>query len=639
MLHGTNDPNYIGKIYGIPALCIPDVNFQDGPAGVGDGLGGVTQMPSGLVSAATFDTDYERQYGVAVGQEFAGKGVDVSLGPTINIVRDPRWGRSFETFGEDPYLSGQMGASDIAGIQSQGVMAEVKHAAAYNIEQPAGTVDVDTRTLQEIYLPAFQTSIEQGGAAAVMCGYANVNNVPSCQNPAILNTPLYQQAGFTGFVTSDWGAIHSTVESANAGLTVEMPGGYYYADYLIQAVQDGRVAQSTVDTMVSRVLTQMFRFGMFDKAPTGSRNAIVTTPAHTAVALRGTEEGTVLLKNNGVLPLNVNNLGSIAVIGVDGGPGAQTIGGGSGTVTSAGTYTPIIGIQERLADTNVQVAYNDGTDQVSAVTLARSSSVAVVFASDNYGHEEADNASLNLPNNQDALISAVAAANPRTIVVLNNNAAILMPWLNQVAGVFEGFYDGQVWGQAIAALLFGDVNPSGHLPITFPTSLSAVPANTPAQWPGVNGAVQYSEGLQVGYRWYDAQNVTPLFPFGFGLSYTSFSFSNLSVGALVNGRSTVTATVTNTGSRAGTEVAQLYVGDPGSAGEPPHQLKGFQRVTLNPGASATVTFTLTARDLASWTSNGWVAGAGNYQVLVGDSSRSLPLSGGLTVSSPIPVQP
>ena len=639
MLHGTDDPNYIGKIYGIPALCIPDVNFEDGPAGVGDGLGGVTQMPSGLVSAATFDTDYERQYGAAVGQEFAAKGVNVSLGPTINIVRDPRWGRSFETFGEDPYLSGQMGASDISGIQGQGVMAEVKHAAAYNIEHPAGTIDVDSRTLQEIYLPAFQASIEQGGAAAVMCAYSNVNGQPSCQNPAILNTPLYQQAGFTGFVTSDWGAIHSTVESANAGLTVEMPGGYYYADFLIQAVQDGRVAQSTVDTMVSRVLTQMFRFGMFDKAPTGSRNAIVTTPAHAATALRGDEEGTVLLKNNGVLPLDANSLGSVAVIGVDGGPGAQTIGGGSGTVTSTGTYTPIIGIQERLAGTNVQVAFNEGTDQAAAAALARSSSVAVVFASDNYGHEEADNTSLNLPNNQDALIAAVAAANPRTIVVLNNNAAILMPWLNQVAGVFEGFYDGQVWGKAIAALLFGDANPSGHLPVTFPTSLSAVPANTPAQWPGVNGAVQYSEGLQVGYRWYDAQNVAPLFPFGFGLSYTTFSFGNLSVGQLVNGRSTVTATVTNTGSRAGSEVAQLYVGDPGAAGEPPRQLKGFQRVSLNPGASTTVTFTVTARDLASWTSNGWVAGAGSYQVLVGDSSRNLPLSGGLTVTSPISAQP
>jgi beta-glucosidase len=637
ILHGTDNPNYIGWIQGIPSLCIPNVNFEDGPAGVGDGLGGVTQMPSGLVSAATFDPGYEQQYGSAIGQEFAGKGVNVALGPTINMVRDPRWGRSFETFGEDPYLSGQMATADVEGIQSQGVMAEVKHAAAYNIEQPAGTIDVDPRTLQEIYLPAFQTAIEKGNAAAAMCAYSNVNNVPSCQNPAILNTPLYQQAGFTGFVNSDWGAIHSTVDSANAGLTVEMPGGYYYADYLVQAVQNGQVSEATLDTMVTRLLTQMFRFGMFDKAPSGSTTAIVSTYAHAQVGLRGDEEGTVLLKNNGILPLSTTAGQSVAVIGTDGSSGVQTIGGGSGTVTSTGTYTPLYSIQQRLAGTGLTVSYNDGSDQNAAATLARGSSAAIVFASDNYGHEEADTTTLNLPNNQDALISAVAAANPHTIVVLNDNAAVLMPWLGQVAGVFEGFYDGQEWGQAIAALLFGDVNPSGKLPISFPTSLSALPTSTAAQWPGTNGQVQYSEGLDIGYRWYDAHNVAPLFPFGYGLSYTTFAFSDIAVGQLVNGQATVTATVTNTGSRAGTEVAQLYVGDPAAAGEPPRQLKGFQRITLNPGASGAVTFTVKAHDLASWSTsaNAWVAGAGNYQILVGDSSRNLPLSGTITVSSPI----
>ncbi|MFD0331671.1 glycoside hydrolase family 3 C-terminal domain-containing protein [Streptacidiphilus monticola] len=355
------------------------------------------------------------------------------------------------------------------------------------------------------------------------------------------------------------------------------------------------------------------------------------------MALRGAEEGTVLLKNNGVLPLSPSQLSSVAVIGVDAGAGTQTIGGGSGTVTSSGTYTPFTGISQRLAGTGVTATFNDGSDQASAVALAKSSSVAVVFASDNYGHEEADNTSLNLPDNQDALISAVAAANPRTIVVLNDNAAILMPWLPQVAGVFEGFYDGEMWGRAIAALLFGDVSPSGKLPVTFPTSLTALPANTAAQWPGTNGQVQYSEGLKIGYRWYDATGTAPLFPFGFGLSYTTFGYGNLQVGQLTGGQATVTATVTNTGSRAGTDVAQLYVGDPAAAGEPPHQLKGFQRVTLAPGASATVSFTVTAHDLASWdTGSGhWIAGAGTYQVLVGDSSRSLPLSGSLTLGSAV----
>jgi beta-glucosidase len=638
LLHGNGNASpYIGNVTGIPSLCIPNLGLQDGPAGVGDGLGGVTQMPSGNASAATFDPSYEQQYGAAIGAEFAGKGANVALGPTVNIVRDPRWGRAFETFGEDPYLSGQMAAADIRGIQSQGVMAEVKHAAVYNIENPAGTVIVDPRTIQEIYLPAFQAAIAQSAPAAVMCAYSVVNSVPACQNPALLNTGLYQQAGFGGFITSDWGGTHSTVDSVNAGLTMEMPNGYFYADLLSQAVAAGQVSEATIDTMVSRVLTQMFAFGLFDKAPSGSTTATVTTAAHAQVALQGAEEGTVLLKNNGLLPLSSSSLSSIAVIGVDGGAGTQTIGGGSATVTSPGTVWPLTGIQNRVAGTGVTVTYNDGTNQASAVSLAQNSSVAIVFASDNYGNEEHDTTTLNLPNSQDALISAVAAANPHTIVVLNDNSAILMPWLNQVAGVFEGFYDGQEWGTAIAALLFGDVDPSGKLPVTFPTSLTALPASTAAQWPGTNSQISYSEGLDVGYRWYDAQNVTPLFPFGYGLSYTSFSYSNLHAGALSNGQATVTATVTNTGSRAGTDVAQLYVGDPAAAGEPPHQLKGFQRVTLNPGASATVTFTVTAYDLARWdTASGtWLASAGSYQILVGDSSRSLPLSGTLSVPAAI----
>ncbi|WP_034263042.1 discoidin domain-containing protein [Actinospica robiniae] len=639
MLYGDGTGTYIGQIAAQPALCIPAVNLEDGPTGVGDGLGGVTQMPDGEVSAATFDTSYEYNYGVAVGQEFAGKGVNVSLGPTINLVRDPRWGRAYETFGEDPYLAGEIGSADIEGMQAQDVMAEVKHVAAYSIEQPSapGNEIIDPRTLEEMYLSSFQTVVQKGGAAAMMCSYAMVNGAYSCQNPSIENVPLYQQAGFTGFITSDWGGIHSTVPSANAGETVEMPFGGFFASALEQAVASGQVTQATFDTMVSRVLTQMFRFGMFDKAPSGSTTAIVAAPAHLATALQGDEEGTVLLKNNGVLPLSPTGGESIAVIGSDASSGAVTDGGGSGGATSSGTYDPLYSIQQRTAGTNVTVSYNDGSNQASAVALAQSSKVAIVFAADDYGHEESDTTTLNLPNNQDQLIEAVAAANPNTILVLGDNSAILMPWLGQVAGVFEGFYQGQEYGQAIAALLFGDVNPSGHLPVTFPSSLSALPASTTAQWPGTNGEVDFTEGLDVGYRWYDANNVTPLFPFGYGLSYTSFSFSNVQVGAMTNGKATVTATVTDTGSRAGSEVAQLYVGDPASAGEPPHQLKGFQRITLNPGASGTVTFTLTPHDLAAYnaTSGNWVAGAGSYQILVGDSSRNLPLSGALSLASAI----
>ena len=636
ILHGNGNASpYIGNITGIPSLCIPNIGLQDGPAGVGDGMGGVTQMPSGNLSAATFDPTLEQQYGAAIGAEFAGKGAAVALGPTLNIVRDPRWGRAFESFSEDPYLSGQMAAADIKGIQSQGVMAEAKHAAVYNIENPAGTVVVDSRTMQELYLPAFQTAVTQGATAAVMCAYSVVNSVPACQNPALLNTPLYQQAGFGGFVTSDWGGTHATVESANAGLTVEMPNGYFFADFLKQAVQAGTVSQATLDTMVSRLLTQFFAFGLFDKAPSGSPTATVTTAAHAAVALQGAEEGTVLLKNNGILPLSTATTHSIAVLGVDGGAGVQTIGGGSATVTSPGTVWPLTGLQNRVAGTGTTVTYNDGTDLTAATNLARSSDVAIVFASDNYGNEEHDSTTLDLPGTQNQLIEDAVAANPNTIVVLNTNSATSMPWLNQVAGVFEGFYSGQEIGTAMAALIFGDVDPSGKLPVTFPNSLADVPANTPAQWPGVNNQITYSEGLDVGYRWYDAKNITPMFPFGFGLSYTGYAFSNLQVGALNGGNATVTATITDTGAKAGTDVVQLYVGDPASTGEPVHQLRGFQRVSLTAGQAKTVTFTVSAHDLAYWNtgSNNWTTAAGTYQILVGDSSRNLPLTGNLGVAT------
>ncbi|MFF3983119.1 discoidin domain-containing protein [Streptomyces sp. NPDC001797] len=644
ILHGNNNATpYIGNITGIPSLCIPDIGLQDGPAGVGDGLGGVTQMPSGNAMAASFDNTLEQQYGAAIGAEFAGKGVQVALGPTLNIVRDPRWGRAFETFGEDPYLNGQMAAADIRGIQSQGVMAEMKHVAVYNIENPAGTVVVDKRTMQELYLPAFQTAVQQGSPAAAMCAYSVVNSVPACQNPDLMNTGLYQQAGFGGFITSDWGGTHSTVESADAGLTVEMPNGYFYADFLAQAVAAGTVSQSTLDTMVSRLLTQFFTFGLFDKAKSGSRGATVTTAEHVAVALQGAEEGTVLLKNNGILPLSTTTTKSIAVIGWDGGAGVQSIGGGSATVTSSGTVWPITGIQNRVAGTGTTVTYNDATDLASAVTLARGSDVAIVFASDNYGNEEHDTTTLDLPTvgstntNQNDMITQVAAANPNTVVVLNDNSAINMPWLNSVAGVFEGFYSGQQIGTAVAALLFGDVNPSGKLPVTFPKSLADVPASTAAQWPGTNGQVTYSEGLNVGYKWYDAKNITPLFPFGYGLSYTTFGYSNLQVGPLSGSTATVTATVTDTGARAGTDVAQLYVGDPASTGEPVHQLRNYQRVTLNAGQSKTISFTVSTHDLAYWntTTGNWTTAAGNYQILVGDSSRNLPLTGTLNVPSTV----
>ncbi len=638
MMTGTGG-SYVGNLAAISSLCIPAVGLEDGPAGVGDGMSNVTQLPAPVDVAATWDTSAEQEYGHVIGAEQAAKGSTVDLGPTINIVRDPRWGRAFESVSEDPYLAGQLGASDIRGVQSAGTMAQVKHYAVYNQETnrntPSDNAIVSTQAEQEIYLPAFQAAVQQGAASSVMCSYSTINGTYACQNPSTLTTVLRQQFGYTGFVTSDWGATHSTAASANAGLDMDMPGNDgYYGTALVNAVNSGSVSQATINSAVSDILTQMFAFGMFDKAPSGSPSAVATNSTDQTDATQLAEEGTVLLKNSGsVLPLSSSDT-SIAVIGADASTSPQTDGGGSAGVDSSGTVTPLQGIQA-AAPSGTTVTYNNGSSDSSAASAAAAAKVAIVFA--NLGESEgSDLSSIDLGTTQDNLITSVAAANPNTIVVLNTGSAVTMPWLSSVKGVLEAWYPGQEDGTAIAGVLYGSYDPSGHLPVTFPTSLSQVPASTAAQWPGTNGQVQYSEGIDVGYRWYDSRNLTPLFPFGYGLSYTTFSFSNLHVGSLTaGGAATVTATVTNTGSKAGADVAQLYVDDPSASGQPPLQLEGFQRVNLAAGASTTVTFNLTQQNLQYWnsSSNGWATTTGNYGIEVGDSSASLPLSGTLSVSS------
>ncbi|SDN46049.1 glycoside hydrolase family 3 C-terminal domain-containing protein [Actinacidiphila guanduensis] len=636
---GSGGSSYAGFIPAIPALCIPSLTMEDGPAGVGDGMGNVTQLPAPVNVAATWDTAAEQSYGQVIGAEQAAKGTTVDLGPTINIDRDPRWGRAFESIGEDPYLNGQLGAADIRGVQSTGVMAQVKHLAVYNQETnrntPSDNAQIGDKALQEIYLPAFRDAVQQGAASSVMCSYSTVNGTYACQNPYLLNTTLRQQFGFQGFVTSDWGATHSTAASANAGLDQDMPGNDgYYGTALTNAVNSGAVSAATLNTMAGNVLGQMFAFGLFDRAPSGSPGATATSTAHQSTGTKLSAEGTVLLKNSGnVLPFG-SSVSSIAVIGADASGSAQTAGGGSAAVNSSGTTTPLQGITAR-AGSGVSVKYDSGSSTSSAASLAASSSVAVVFASD-FESEGSDLSGIDLPSSENNLISAVAAANPNTVVVLNTGSAVTMPWLNSVKGVLEAWYPGQGDGTAIASLLFGDTDPSGHLPVTFPTSLSQVPAHTTAQWPGSGGQVQYSEGVDVGYRYYDANNLTPLFPFGYGLSYTSFAFSDLHVGTLpAGGAATVTATITNTGSRAGADIAQLYVGKPSGAGEPPHELEGFARVDLQPGASQTVSFPLTQQNLAAYdtASSSWKTAAGSYSIAVGDSERNLPLTGTLAVTA------
>jgi beta-glucosidase len=726
-------------------LCIPALGEEDGPAGVADQLTGVTQLPAGVDLAATFDPSLARQYGTVIGSEERGKGAAVNLGPTVNIDRDPRWGRSFEAFTEDPFLNASLAVGEIDGVQSTGEMSQVKHFAVYNQETNRNTTSDDTlvsqRTMQEIYFPAFEAAVQQAKSASAMCSYSVVNGDFACQNPFLLTDVLKQQWDFPGFVTSDYGALHSTAGGALAGLDQEQPFNQFFGQPLEDAVNTGIISQSVLNTMVQRMLTQMFRFGLFDHPLTPTTGATVTTPADQAVGTKVAETGTTLLQNNDhTLPIPVKNGGTVAVIGPSASASPTYGGGGSAYVVPSQTITPLQGIQSAagtgtnvtytqglptdsslpdipasalspaypsggtpfggtytgtltapetgtyvLAVTNPcgcytptylslngnQILDDPGTPPVStysvaenltagttyqvqitgasshfawgtpsalapgitaAANAARSASSAVVVVSDDTETEAADRLSLNLPSAQDELISAVAAANPKTTVVINAGAPVAMPWLTQVGAVLDAWYPGQSSGTSLANVLFGVTDPSGHLPVTFPTSLSQVPASTQAQFPGTNGEVEYSEGLDVGYRWYDAKDVTPLFPFGFGLSYTHFRYSDLRVGpGGSNGVRDVqvTAKLTNMGSQAGADVAQLYLGDPAAAGEPPRQLVGFQRVSLAPGRSTRVQFTITPRDTWWWdtNANGWTQSTGRYAIYVGDSSAlaNLPL--------------
>jgi beta-glucosidase len=641
LLSGDGSTTYIGQIGAIPDLCIPNVNLEDGPSGVGDGNGGVTAFPDGENAAATFDPALVEQEGAAMGAEFAGKGANISLGPTTNLVRDPRWGRTYETYGEDPYLAGQITSAEVEGIQSQGVMAEVKHVAAYDQETYPNGNDNETvsqQALEELYLAPFQTAADQAAPGAMMCSYAVVNGNPSCESGQMMLQGLYEQANYGGFITSDWGAAGNAVGAAEAGQQVAMP--FSDASDVATALSSGQLTQATLNENVSAILTQLFAFGLFDNPDTGSLSNTVTTAAHQQTSLELGEEGTVLLKNNGILPLNPDptTKETIAVIGTDGGAAVELAGGGSGGVDSANTVWPLTGIQDAV-NSNVTVTYTAGddngtTDIPEAVAAAQAANYAIVYCSLPEG-EESDLTSLDLSSADETMIEDVAAVNPNTIVVLNSGGPVVMPWLSDVAGVFENWYGGGETGAATAALIFGTVDPSGKLPLTFPVSLSQVPAQTEAQWPGTSSGVDFSEGVDIGYRWYQSAGITPLFPFGFGLSYTKFSFSNLSVGAFnANGVATVTAKITNTGSVAGADVAQMYVGDPAASDDPPEQLRGFQRVNLAAGASATVSFPLTIHDLASWssTANAWEAQAGTYSISVGDSSASLPLSGSTSLA-------
>jgi beta-glucosidase len=632
---GAGD-GYSGFVPANPTLCIPPLTLNDGPAGVAHGLVGTTAFPAPIAQAATWNRALQRGFGAAVGREAWQKGIDVLLAPNVNIARVPENGRNFEAFGEDPFLSAQTAVAEVQGIQRNPVIATVKHFAVNSQETNRYWVTsvVDDRTLHEIYFPPFEAAVRQAHVGAVMCAYGTLNAVFACQDP-LLTTVLRQEFDFNGIVMSDWGATHSTVAAADAGLDLEMPTGANFGAPLVDALSAGTVTAATVDGMTRDVLTSTFRLGLFDHPPPPRATAFtadVSTPGHDSVARKLAEESTVLLKNaRRTLPLRLARGATIAVIGA---PALGDItpfvsGGGSAYVAATNAVTPLAALTARAAKAGDTVVSADGSDQASAAALAGSASVAIVFAYDQE-REGQDRPNLDLTAGQDQLIEQVARANPNTIVVLDTGGPVLMPWLKQVPAVLEAWYPGQADGDAIAAILFGDVDPSGRLPQTFPTSDTALPTSTPSQWPGANDAQDaiFSEGLDVGYRWYDVNKVEPLFPFGHGLSYTRFTYRHLRV----RRRATsvrVSFTVENTGARAGKEVSQLYVDDPRIDGEPPRQLKGYRKFFLRPRHSARVTLVLPLRAFAHWdsTAHVWAVSPGLYRILVGDSSRDIRLHG------------
>ena len=627
-LHGIQDATHYRTVPGLARLGIPALNITNGPAGATNGgpghQGAATALPAPVALAATWDIGLARLYGSIVGLEARDLANGFLEGPDINLVRVPQNGRAFEAYGEDPYLAGQISAAFIQGVQSEGVIAEAKHYAGNNQEINRGTINdlIDERTLREIYLPAFEASVKQGGVDGVMCAYNLVNGAYSCENDLLMNQILKNEWAFRGFTTSDFGAVHSTVPSANAGLDVEMPTGVYFTGALQSAVQAGTVPMASIDDKLVRRFSTMMRYGIFDAPPV---NQPLPTGQDGLLARRIAQAGMVLLKNDGrILPLNAAQLRSMAVIGPYAAR-AKTGGGGSSLVVPAYTVDPVPAIQARAGLT---ASYASGSDITQAVTIAKTADVAIVMVGDD--ETEGTDHPIGLSGTQDALVTAVAAANPKTVVVVKSGSAVLMPWAASVPAILEAWYPGEEDGNAVAAVLFGDQNPSGKLPVTFPQAVADLPANTPEQYPGVNGIANYSEGVFVGYRHFDSKGIPPLFPFGHGLSYSTFAYGNLTVSPVRAGEVSLAFTVTNTGAVAGGEVAQVYVGMPSSAvPQPPKQLKAFSKVFLEPGESAELLLTLDSRAFSYWdvASHGWKVALGTYQIMVGSSSRDIRLQG------------
>jgi beta-glucosidase len=626
-----------GFVPGVPRLGIPDQSQTDASMGVRNSFIPSTALPSSLATAASFDPEVSRAGGAMIGAEARATGHNTMLSGGVNLAREPRNGRNFEYTGEDPLLAGTMAGALIDGIQSNHIISTVKHYAVNDQETLRTSLDVtiSAEAMRQSDLLAFEFAIERGKPGSVMCSYNLINGHWGCENDYLLNKVLKHDWGFKGFVMSDWGAVHSTVNAANGGLdqftgfccVTDTP--WFAPAQFKAAMQAGLIPERRLDDMAERILWALFAKGAVDDPV---KPGPIDFGAHAMVSQQAAENSLVLLKNDGDL-LPLRGLKSVAIIGGNADKGVMA-GGGSSDVTPFGGATminkrtflpspPLAAIKRELR--HAQVAFDAGTDPQAAAALAQKSDVAVVFVTQ-YDSEGYDG-SLQLEGSQDSVVAAVAKANPRTIVVVESGGAVFMPWLSQVPAVLEAFYPGIRGGDAIARILTGKINPSGHLPISFPTSLGQVahPALAGLGLPdGTPASVTYDEGAAIGYKWYDAKAYRPLFAFGHGLSYTSFALSRLS--AQPDGRAIhVSFAIRNVGKRAGKGVAQIYVApaDWVKAGwEAPKRLGAFAKADLKAGRSKTIDVAVDPRLFATYEAagNNWHIRAGEYRLMLGDAS-------------------
>ncbi|MGB4458430.1 MAG: glycoside hydrolase family 3 C-terminal domain-containing protein, partial [Defluviitoga tunisiensis] len=639
----------------IERLGIPSIRMSDGPHGLRKEVPNQqtsvpsTCFPTAVTTASSWDRELIKQMGQAIAQECQAEEVDIILGPAINIKRSPLCGRNFEYFSEDPYLSSQLATAYIQAVQSMGVGTSLKHYAANNQEYRRFTIDetIDERTLREIYLSNFEGAVKEGKPWTVMCSYNRVNGILASENKYLLTEILKEEWGFEGFVVSDWGAVDERVEGIKAGLDLEMPSSYGIGDQkIIEAVKIGKLDEKELDQTVERLLKIIFK-----AVDNRKRGTTYDKQAHHKLARKIAGESMVLLKNqDNILPLKKE--GTIAIIGAFA-KKPRYQGGGSSHVNPTKLDNALEEI-EKLVQGKAKIIYEEGynldNDEMNqelidkAKETAKKSNVAIIFAGlpDRYESEGYDRKHMKMPENHNKLIEEVSKVQPNTIVVLSNGAPVEIPWIDKVKGLLESYLGGQAGGGAVADILFGEVNPSGKLAETFPKKLSHNPSYL--NFPGEGNKVEYREGVFVGYRYYDKKEIEPLFPFGYGLSYTTFEYTDISVDKKeITDKETieVKVKVKNTGKVKGKEIVQLYIRDVESkVNRPEKELKGFEKIELAPGEEKTVTFKLDKRSFAYYNTEirDWYVESGEFEILVGKSSKEIELKETVKVNSTVTIK-